>query len=655
MDVTLTRANDLDGSSQLDEILNELLNETSASPKKQPWSSDGKGIFDQPSGSITTQSGNSRTVISWQTNQAGPRKAVTTTKQMNADSLGRAGRGGGSTTWESQTLKTEGRSWKMQAEEEEKTLRRSEETLRRENAMSPSALHQLQREGGSTPRKTVKSPPPPPARRRLISADELGVGMQSSCLASRATTARRSDGEETASVRRDLTRNCASDSEETRSWLDEQRWKLESKRSGKSYQQHSRLEKQLISDLKSHLVSSGKYTETTQSDTEDHRTMSPPRQQQHQQQEQEQRARPIGVRLNASSYDDVSAKPPTSSLRRGGGGGQQMSDNEDLSPKERTMTKQTEAVLYGGSYDDVVKATTFDLGSPGGTQGPRVATAGATTTGRRGEPVRSLSLGDDPNRQKATYKTKASFFVSGIERPAFSTHQTKYTFSVSPIMFEDDSLGRNHPPAPPPRSSAPTSPLIPKRGDSSREAVQRSHRKRKNRFSSHDRLSTLLSFCNSILLVLYFIVSYYPFIPHSIFYHFILFYPLIYPSILSYSSSYSVLSSISHSSLSCALRGILFYCSAFYSVLLFYSSLFLHRILDPKAEANCISKTNSSSIREKSGNPMQWVGGSPLSLYTNCVNMIQQSVASSNNNGLEEVRLSVFCFALMNPTKTSVK
>lgn len=514
MDVTLPRPNDLDGSSQLDEILSELLNETCGSPKKNPWSTDGRVGLDQQSGSITTQSGNSRTIISWQTSPAGPKKALTTTKQMNG--LGRGGRGGsGSTTWDSQTLKTEGRSWKMEEETTERRLSEEEAVRRRQNAMSPSALHQLQREGGTTPRnKAVKTPPPPPARRRLISADELGVGMQSSCLASRGS--RRSDGEEEPG-RNHLMRNCASDSEETRSWLDEQRWKLETKRSGKTYQQHSRLEKQLITDLKSHLVSSGKYMDTTQSDTDtDQRlTMSPNRQQQQQQQQQGEEERAgrstTSVRLNASSsHDDVSAKPPTSistsSLRRGG---QQTSDSEDLSPRDRTLsprdrtlTRQTEdlsprdrtltrqseeAVRYAGSYDDVIKATTFDLGiSPEGTLvgGPR--TAAAAAAGRR-EPVRSMSLGDDPNRQKANYKTKASFFVSGIERPAFSTHQTKYTFSVSPLLLDQvESLDRNKPsvPAPPPRSSAPTSPLIPKRGDSSRQAVQRSQRKRKNYISS---------------------------------------------------------------------------------------------------------------------------------------------------------------------------
>lgn len=67
------------------------------------------------------------------------------------------------------------------------------------------------------------------------------------------------------------------------------------------------------------------------------------------------------------------------------------------------------------------------------------------------------------------YKTEKRFFVSGLERPPFTTAQTKYTFSVN------DSVASKPPPSPGlGRPTTPGSPQIPVRGNSSHEAVQRS-------------------------------------------------------------------------------------------------------------------------------------------------------------------------------------
>ena len=67
-------------------------------------------------------------------------------------------------------------------------------------------------------------------------------------------------------------------------------------------------------------------------------------------------------------------------------------------------------------------------------------------------------------------RSEKNYFVSGIERPPFTTHQTKYTFSVSPPQSGTTRPG-NKPPVG--RFSAPGSPVVPVRGVSSQEAVVR--------------------------------------------------------------------------------------------------------------------------------------------------------------------------------------
>ena len=84
------------------------------------------------------------------------------------------------------------------------------------------------------------------------------------------------------------------------------------------------------------------------------------------------------------------------------------------------------------------------------------------------EPIRQVYPTD-------TQKTEKSYFVSGLERPPFSTAQTKYTFSVSPPKSSlTNGISGKPPPSPMlGRASAPSSPLIPVRS-SSRDAMVRS-------------------------------------------------------------------------------------------------------------------------------------------------------------------------------------
>ena len=71
------------------------------------------------------------------------------------------------------------------------------------------------------------------------------------------------------------------------------------------------------------------------------------------------------------------------------------------------------------------------------------------------------------------HKSEKRFFVSGLERPPFTTHQTKYTFSVSP----SSTLMSKPPPSPgvggpAGRPITPGSPQIPVRSSSSHDAVR---------------------------------------------------------------------------------------------------------------------------------------------------------------------------------------
>lgn len=81
-------------------------------------------------------------------------------------------------------------------------------------------------------------------------------------------------------------------------------------------------------------------------------------------------------------------------------------------------------------------------------------------------PTYAITPSPTSPRMERKERTERNFFVSGIERPPFTTHQTKYTFSVSPPQS-----GNTRPPVG--RYSAPNSPIVPVRGNSSHEAVVR--------------------------------------------------------------------------------------------------------------------------------------------------------------------------------------
>ena len=80
-----------------------------------------------------------------------------------------------------------------------------------------------------------------------------------------------------------------------------------------------------------------------------------------------------------------------------------------------------------------------------------------------------------PDRIRKTSDAQAekTYFVSGLERPPFTSHQTKYVFSISPPKHSAvanayvDAVSAKPPPSPAPqRASAPASPVVPQRSSS---------------------------------------------------------------------------------------------------------------------------------------------------------------------------------------------
>ena len=95
--------------------------------------------------------------------------------------------------------------------------------------------------------------------------------------------------------------------------------------------------------------------------------------------------------------------------------------------------------------------------------------------------VRSASMGGYYHHKRShslsetsTEKSEKTYFVSGLERPAFTTHQTKYVFSVSPPKSSTAKTeGSGKPPVSPESTPPPQyQPVIPQR-TSSREFMAR--------------------------------------------------------------------------------------------------------------------------------------------------------------------------------------
>lgn len=410
---TSTPQKKMEEHSQLDEILNELLGDKMFQNIPSPTSTLDKSLANRsvsPNyGSITTHSGNSRTVVSWQTSQSGPTKSMTVTKETVAEpsvntkvetftkrteelSYGKPSMVNGSVT------RDERDSFSTLGSVHDRTLDSSfsrTESLNRDHVrspanqdpmISPSSLGRV----GSPP---VASPIPPPRKythvpyrvdyenQEAMYSEEPGYNEP---------------------VHMSSYRGYASDSEEPMSWLERQQIKLRAKREGRTWRNRTEQERQLVTELRTAQTSLAR--RRAQSEVEENPILD--------QYSQPDFSTPNGPSFDSYSQDERYGRKP-------------------VSPDFRR------------------KAMTPD-------------------------PIRrSYSVSD-------SQKSEKSYWVSGLERPPFTTHQTKYTFSISPpkhsVTNTEAYLGNvtaKPPPSPAPgRSSAPGSPTIPQRGTSSREAVK---------------------------------------------------------------------------------------------------------------------------------------------------------------------------------------
>ena len=133
--------------------------------------------------------------------------------------------------------------------------------------------------------------------------------------------------------------------------------------------------------------------------------------------------------------------------------------------RKRTSSETRAADRGADMFDYVSRTTNRDvlMNGPARGRSPEHVISPTSVQRAYSEPAH------DPADQ---YKTEKKYYVSGVERPPFTTHQTKYTFSVS---SSKDGTRSKPPPSPAPLGrSAPASPIIPQRSQSSRDAMIRS-------------------------------------------------------------------------------------------------------------------------------------------------------------------------------------
>ena len=382
-----------DEQSQLDDILSELLGEQALNDRALVPGSTRSGAISPSHGSLTTHSGNSRTVVSWESSNAGPMKSATVTKHTVGKPAPNAH------TETTQTLHKEEYSYSSSVpSHKSSSMGSSSPPKLPPNAFSYGGVQEARRIHET--HSGMKSPTPPPRdsskgrvtsptfRERVVSptisttvrnrAPSPVFGTTSSPPPTKFTSVPyRVDYENEAS------RGYYSDSEHSLSWLQQQQAKLQARREGRgSLDQRSRQEKQLVNELR-----------------------------------------------NAQS-----------SLQR------RRAESES---QEREILEQYSRQDIGGVFSAVPTTN----GVP-----PYATVKGDERRPIGGKLQRSASALESGEYTKAEKK----YWVTGVERPPFTTHQTKYTFSVSPPKNSTDSL-RNKPPPGPYGRSAPTSPIIPQK------------------------------------------------------------------------------------------------------------------------------------------------------------------------------------------------
>jgi hypothetical protein len=254
-------------------------------------------------------------------------------------------------------------------------------------------------------------------------------------------------------------RGYASDTEEPLTWLERQQAKLQARRDDRTWHKRSEQEKKLVAELRS--AQNSLNHRRAVSDVEEDSIMQ--------------------------QYTKVNRSYVHNGVQQSSYSQQERSFSTSSAPPRRPPSPTQEALL-NRPVEVVCTATQQQQ---------------QETERQRIERLhqRSQSVPVVDSYHDSSLSSEKSYWVSGLERPPFTTHQTKYTFSVSPpkpavashLTETVTTIKSKPPPSPIGRISAPTSPIIPTRGTSSREAVARSRSlSTQGRQSSDPELSELV-------------------------------------------------------------------------------------------------------------------------------------------------------------------
>ena len=261
------------------------------------------------------------------------------------------------------------------------------------------------------------------------------------------------------------------------SWLQQQQYKLRNKKEGPNWQQRTKQERRLVEELKS--AQSRFMSKRAQSSAEEQAVV-------------ESYARTEATpnfQTNGPHLLPVSTPSPEKEKPR------------SFSPlQQREPSPVVQRAMSPPQIQHKVHRSPERITSPERFASPPRLVSPPPRTKSPAMHMHTVMINQPQVVNRDNYKTEASYFVSGIERPPFTTHQTKYTFCVSPpvdarmkptdIFTTNAYISAKPPPSPGPgRSSAPNSPLIPQRG-SSRDVMSRNRTTSttQREWSSHGRV-----------------------------------------------------------------------------------------------------------------------------------------------------------------------
>ncbi len=421
-----------DEQTQLDQIINELLGDQmfSTSPPQQVKN------YNPNYGSLSSQAGNTQTIVSWQTDKEGPTKKTTVSKQTRTS--GPQSRAETITVQKRESSKDGyGGSYNTQRSQNSQFYK----SEKHERVGSPiSSL------GSPTPSRLHSVPYKIEYENRY--ADSYSP------------------------------MEYFSDSELPRSWLQQQQLKLRAKREGKDYGFRTEQEKQLVHELRGAQMKFK--SKRAMSEAEEDAILA----QYSNQDVFAQHNGPVEFNIRTSSPEktpplikSMTPEPPPRRLSS-------PPPRRISPPRARTPPMRSRSV---GSPPPLSRSPPRrSLDTRGRDHHKQESFVFRTTSPRpiRREIRHDVFMSPEPLRRSHSmehnhnHKTEKTYFVSGLERPAFTTHQTKYVFSISPpkqsSFSETYTVKSKPPPSPGMGQSAPTSPIIPLRGTSSKEAVMRS-------------------------------------------------------------------------------------------------------------------------------------------------------------------------------------